>query len=262
VDAKTPTLLIDEADAFLVKNDELRAILNSGHRRGSALVLRVEGENFETREFATFAAAAITCIGSLPETLEDRSIHVNLKRRRSDEKIESLDLNNVDHLTDLASKAVRWVSDHLAELKAAHPKVPAKLLNREADNWRPLLAVADAAGGKWPDGMRRIAEQMSVSARKDEVSAKVLLLRDIRAAFAEDKVERMSSARLVKTLIEMEGHPWCEWKGSQPFTQNALARLLRDFEIYPVELRIDLQVLRGYRIEQFADAFRRYVEVS
>jgi Protein of unknown function (DUF3631)/Bifunctional DNA primase/polymerase, N-terminal len=258
VDAASPTLLIDEADTFLVNNNELRGILNSGHRRSLAQIVRVEGENLEPREFATFAAAAIAAIGSLPDTLEDRSIRVNLKRRRPDERIELLDLNNVDHLTELACKAARWASDHLVELTAANPEVPPTLVNREADNWRPLLAIADAAGGKWPDGMRRIAEDMTASARNHEESVKVMLLRDIQAAFAENKVDRMSSATLVESLVEMEGHPWCEWKGNQPLTQNALALLLRDFEIRPVELRINGRVLRGYKIEQFTDAFGRY----
>ena len=259
VDATSPTLLIDEADTFLINNNEIRGILNSGHRRSSAHVIRVEGKNLEPREFATFAPAAIAAIGSLPDTLEDRSIQVNLKRRRADENIELLDLNKVDHLTELASKAARWVSDHLEDLKQAKPQVPVTLANREADNWRPLFAVADTAGGGWPVRIRRIAEAMTASARNHEVSVKVLLLRDIRAAFADSNIDRMSSATLVKILTEMEGHLWGEWRGTQPLTQHALARLLYVFNIYPGELRIGEQVLRGYKVKQFADAFGRYL---
>jgi hypothetical protein len=39
-----PTLLIDEADTFLDKRSELGGILNSGHRRGTAYVLRTVGK--------------------------------------------------------------------------------------------------------------------------------------------------------------------------------------------------------------------------
>ncbi len=262
VEAARPTLLIDEGETFLLKNEELRGILNSGHRRSSARVMRVGGDNLEPREFGTFAAAAIACIGSLPDTLEDRSIRVNLKRRRPEVKIDSLDLSKVDHLTELARKTARWASDHLAELKKADPKVPATLVNREADNWRPLFAIADAAGGKWPNGTRGIAEAMTASARNDEKSIKIILLRDIQVAFAEHKVDRLSSARLVSILTKKEGHLWREWKGNQPLTPNALARLLDGFNIHPGEVRIKDQVLRGYKIEQFADAFSRYVPVG
>jgi hypothetical protein len=259
VDSASPTLLIDEGDTFLIKNDELRGILNSGHRRGSAHILRADGEDNEPREFSTWAAAAIATIGPLPETLESRSIRVDLKRKRPDEEIESLDLSRVEDLTELARKVARWVSDQLPELKAADPSVPSTLVNREADNWRPLLAIADAAGGKWPVATRRIAEAVTASARNTEESVKIILLRDIQAAFAKHKVVRLPSATLVRTLTAMEGHPWCEWKGTQPFTQNALARQLKDFNISPVELRIGDKVLRGYNIGQFADAFGRYV---
>ena len=40
IEKYSPSLLIDEADAFLKDNDELRGILNSGHTRASAFVIR------------------------------------------------------------------------------------------------------------------------------------------------------------------------------------------------------------------------------
>ena len=173
--------------------------------------------------------------------------------------IDTLDLNEVGGLTDLACKAARWAADHLAELKAADPVVPRTLRNREADNWRPLLAIADAAGGGWPKETHRITEALAVSARDHEVSVTVLLLRDIQSVFAEKSVDRMSSGSLVQALIAMEGQPWSEWRGNRPFTQNALALLLKEFDIRPGELRIDGKVLRGYKIQQFHDAFSRYL---
>ena len=78
VDNLQPTILMDEADTFLAKNDELRGILNSGHRRNDAFVIRADGI------YSTWAPAAVAMIGRLPGTLEDRSISVRLKRRRSD----------------------------------------------------------------------------------------------------------------------------------------------------------------------------------
>jgi putative DNA primase/helicase len=75
-----PTLLIDEADTFLPENEELRGILNAGHRCGAAAV-RLVGDNHEARSFATYAPVAIALIGKLPDTLADRSVHVSLRRR-------------------------------------------------------------------------------------------------------------------------------------------------------------------------------------
>ena len=86
VEISKPTLLIDEADTFLLEREELRGVLNSGHRRGGS-VIRTVGDEFEPRSFSTYSACAIAMIGKLPATLADRSIHIELRRRRSDEPI-------------------------------------------------------------------------------------------------------------------------------------------------------------------------------
>ncbi|MCF6291294.1 MAG: hypothetical protein L3J03_09915, partial [Desulfobacterales bacterium] len=47
VEKWTPTLLIDEADTFVQDNDELRGVLNSGHTRETAFVIRTSGDDHE-----------------------------------------------------------------------------------------------------------------------------------------------------------------------------------------------------------------------
>jgi hypothetical protein len=87
VEACRPTLLIDEADTFLPEADELRGVINSGHRRGGSVV-RTVGDDHEPRKFSTYAACAIALIGKLPATLHDRSAPViDLKRRLMSEKV-------------------------------------------------------------------------------------------------------------------------------------------------------------------------------
>lgn len=71
-----PTLLIDEADSFLGDKEELRGVLNSGHSRSGAFVIRTVGKDFEPRRFSTWAPKAIAMIGKLPGTLADRSIRI------------------------------------------------------------------------------------------------------------------------------------------------------------------------------------------
>ena len=260
IDQDTPTVLIDEADTFLIKDDALRGILNSGHRRNTAFVMRADGENLQPRRFSTWAPVAIACIGVLPETLEDRSIQVTLRRRLPSENIEPFRNDQTNRYLDLSRMAARWSADHMQQLKAADPKVPAGIANREADNWRPLWAIADAAGGDWPKRSRQIAEAMVKSDRKSDQSINASLLRDISTIFAALGIERMSSAQLVSELVKFEGHLWSEWRGNQPITQNAVARILAAFGIAPTEMRIYGKVLRGYNRVQFADAFARYLQ--
>ena len=56
IEAARPTLLIDETDTFVKENDELRGILNSGHSRATAFVIRCQGEDNQPRCFSTWAA--------------------------------------------------------------------------------------------------------------------------------------------------------------------------------------------------------------
>ena len=142
-----PTLLADEADTYLQDRDGLKGILNSGHTKAGALILRSMGDNHEPTGYSTWAPMAIAKIGKLPATLHDRSVVIRMQRALRNEKIEKFWGDADGQLNMLASKAARWASDNLQKLRGAEPQVPGDLLNRAADNWLPLLAIADAVGG-------------------------------------------------------------------------------------------------------------------
>jgi putative DNA primase/helicase len=258
VELKRPALLIDEGDTFLRENEELRGILNSGHRKGGS-VIRTVGEDFEPRSFSTYSACAIALIGRLPATLADRSVPIELRRRRADEAIEAFRFDRTEHLDQLARKAARWALDNVDRIRGADPNMPPSVFNRAADNWRPLLAIADAAGGDWPARARRAVQCTGASANGDDKSARVLLLTDIRAIFAERRLDRLSSAELVMVLIAIEGRPWAEWKAGKPISANGLARLLAPFGIAPATIRTATGTPKGYQLAQFEDSFARYL---
>jgi putative DNA primase/helicase len=258
VEIQQPTLLIDEADTFLKENDELRGILNSGHRQGGS-VLRIVGEDLEPRSFSTYSACAIALIGKLPETLTDRSVAIALRRRRPDEPIEAFRFNRTGSLDQIARQAIRWARDNADRVRGADPDMPADVFNRAADNWRPLLAIADAAGGKWPARARQAVQAAHAAAADQGQSVRVTLLADLEAIFAERGVNRLASAELVAALIGTEGRPWSEFKAGSPITVNGLARLLAPFGIKPETHRIGDRTPKGYLQIQFADAFARYL---
>jgi hypothetical protein len=148
VEMHSPTILMDEADTFLNENMELIGILNNGYRRGGT-VTRTVGDDHQPRLFSTWAPAAIAKIGRLPDTLNDRSVVINLRRRKPSERVKPFRSDRTEHLNLLARKMARWARDHSDALSDADPDM-GELENRVADNWRPLLAIADAAGGRWP----------------------------------------------------------------------------------------------------------------
>lgn len=197
-------------------------------------------------------------IGRLPDTLNDRSVIVSLRRRKPSEKIASFRSDRSEHLTVLARKMARWAIDHERQLADRDPDM-GELTNRTADNWHPLFAVADECAGKWPARVREIANKAAKAAV--EQSVKTQLLEDIRSIFdgGTAPLDRISSQELVDKLTAMDGRPWAEWKGSKPLTQNTLARLLRPFEILSGTIRLPDRTAKGYYRSSFEDAFTRYV---
>jgi hypothetical protein len=179
--------------------------------------------------------------------------------------VEPFRFDRTEHLDQLARKAARWARDNAGVIQNAEPEMPAGVFNRAADNWRPLLAIADAAGGEWPARARRAVQCAAESATSDSESVRVLLLIDIRAIFADRHIDRLSSSGLVFALTAIEGRPWAEWNRGKGLTTNGLARLLAPFGIAPATIRMDgadKATLKGYQLVQFADAFARYLRVD
>jgi hypothetical protein len=166
VEAFAPTILVDEADTFLAEQDELRGVLNAGHDRHSAVVPRCVGDEFEPRVFHVFGAVAIAAIGKLPDTLMDRSIVVQMKRKGPGERVQKLRRRQREALSSLPRRCARWAADYTKTLSDREPEIPDELDDRAADNWEPLLAIADQAGGPWPSRARTTALLLS-GARAD-----------------------------------------------------------------------------------------------
>jgi len=221
------------ADTFLRDNNELRGILNSGHNRGCAFVIRTTGDNYEPKRFCTWGPKAVALIGKLPATLASRAIHIALRRKMSSETVTELRPERRDHLIPLCRPAARWAADNAEKLRLAEPRLPANIYGRTADNWRPLLAIAEVAGGHWPGTARGIAE--SLNGKSSEETAGIMLLDDLQRIFAEGK-DQITSVSLIETLVAMEDRPWPEWKSGMPITARQVAKLLEPFEIRPGQL--------------------------
>jgi putative DNA primase/helicase len=258
VEAYRPALLVDEADTFLRDSDELRGVINSGHRRGGS-VLRTVGDDFEPRQFSTYSAVAIALIGKLPDTLHDRSITIDLKRRLPSEEIKAFRPDRARHLDEIARKIARWAQDNANCISKVDPEMPVGVYNREADNWRPLLAIAETAGGDWPERAREAVTESRAAAGDDE-SRLVVLLTDIAAIFTEKDTDRLLSADMVDFLVAIQGRPWADYgKNDKPLTQNQLARLLKPVAIAPDTIRTATDRGKGYQLHQFKEAFARYL---
>ena len=247
-----PTLLIDEADSFAKDNEELRGILNSGHIKAAAHVIR--NLKHKPRRFSTWAPKAIATIGALADTLEDRAVVVRLQRKPRGATVERLGRRDNAEFAALRSQAARWAADNFDKLADPDPRMP-DLNDRAADNWRPLLAIADLAGGTWPKEARRAA--CLLSGEEQDGAIGVELLRDIRSAFGDGDVIRSSD--LVAQLTADPERPWAEWKHGRPLTQKQLAGLLAPFHIISLTVHPPGQPDgKGYRRIDFEEAWAAY----
>ena len=257
IDAWQPTLLVDEADAFMRDNEELRGLLNCGHTRDSAYIVRVVGDDFTPRKFNVWGAKALAGIGRLPDTLMDRSIVLELRRKLPHEQVDRLRYAEAGLFDDCAAKLARFANDCREYVRRARPELPPTLNDRAQDNWEPLLAIADMAGGEWPTRAMKAALKLS-GGDSPTMSVGTELLQDIRAVFRTDR-DRISTDELINELCNDQERPWFTFNRGKPITPRQLSTRLKEYEIRSQTIRIGHQTPKGYMREWFEEAFARYL---
>lgn len=273
--AKRPTLLFDEVDAIFNPKArerghraEFASILNAGYRRGE-VVYRMGGNNNRTLEsFEVFGAKALAGLGNLPPTLLSRCLRIEVKRRKFDEPVEDFFPEEIaDEATRLRDELELWAKLEVDVLKTSRPARIGGLRDRTNEVWRPLLAIAELAGDIWDARARRAALALAPVADEDS-SVGVLLLSDIRTVFDQREDDRIATSDLLLALSRFDESPWVEWwidlKTREP-TKTAsrrLAKLLRPFGINSKVVRSDGRVSRGYKREDFEDAWARFLPSS
>lgn len=258
IDAECPTLLLDESDTAFNGNREyaeaLRGILNSGHRRGGKTTICVIQANAVSyRDFGTFCPKAIAGIGELPDTIADRSVPLRLKRARPGE-VERFRRRDVEDLfAQFREELEAWAKESVESLRDARPPLPNELSARQQDGAEPLLAIADAAGGEWPEQARAALIEILTSIEAADDSPGAQLLKDIRAVFDARGRDRISSKRLVAALAQIESSPWAG------LSVYRLAKLLRPFRISPSTVRSGKRTFKGYLKRDFEEAWSRHL---
>jgi hypothetical protein len=261
MDKYRPTLLIDEADTFLHGNAGMTGILNAGHMRGGSIVHNTLVDNIWTPVMLSVAGPkSIAAIGTLPSTILDRSIAIHLHRKPVHVATRKRWESHVkDDLADLRKKIVRWTGDHSADLTISDPELPTSLNDRAADNWRPLIAIADAVGGIWPDKARDAARVLT-DADADDLTLSQMALEDFRAIIERSPDRRIKSQDLAARFLEIADRPWFYFQGRQRgISARDIAALLKPYEIKPKKLRFGDQTLQGYEVDlNVQDMFDRY----
>lgn len=233
--------------AYALDNEELRGVLDSGHRRDGA-VIRTVGDNPEPARFSTFCPVAAAAISRLPGTIEERSIKIAMRRRRPEDKVLSLRFDRAGKFDGLARQIARWTRDHAKALTLEDPEMPPGIYNRAADNWRPLFAVVDLAGGSWPQRARTAA--LSLTGESEVLSVRELLLRDLRELFDREASGALAAVACTAVLDRAFGKPHTR----QPDQVETLAERLA--AMTPEQRRADTEALIARARARLAEAER------
>lgn len=261
IDLWKPTLLIDEADTFIRENEELRGLLNCGHTRESAYTVRLVGDDHTPKSFVVWGAKALAGIGKLADTLMDRSIILQLRRKTVNEKVDRLRHAEPKLFKMFTAKLARFVNDYSNQVQIAQPELPDELNDRAQDNWEPLLAIADVVGGEWPKLARQAALKLSGEATQGQ-SLSVELLSDISEIFESKQIDRIFSAELIKALCIDDEKPWATFNHGSQIKPRQVASRLREFGIISNTIRIGMTTAKGYMKNQFIDVFTRYLSIE
>lgn len=264
IDESHPTLFIDEADNLgiaLQPNGRLRAVFNSGHRHGGKVAVM---EKLSVTDFSTFAPLLLAlpdAFQGLPRTLDSRCITLMMERSDGKRKLKRMEPFRPDGALNLAHEQILiWRNE--ADLNP-DPEMPEGINNRLADNWRPLLSIADNLG--WGEQAREAMGEFAGKIRDGD--AGILLLEDIRKVFGTS--DRMVTQMIIERLLALDDSDWSEFRGAHvdqsPHRLKAteLALMLRSFGIrprtvWPLKRTTASKSQRGYYRHQFEDAWRKY----
>jgi len=197
----------------------------------------------------------MAAIGRLPDTLADRCIVITMQRKMPGEKCERL--RELD-ATEYRQRCADFIQQHREAIAKARPDIPSPLNDRAADIWEPLLAIADLAGGEWPELARQAAEKLS-GAYDDDITLIGYFLKDLRNVMVLKSVDRMLSRDLVAFFNPRHDRPWEDLRRGREINEYWFGHKMSDLGIRSRSIRIGEVTGKGYLLAEIDAAFRRYV---
>ena len=228
-----PTLLLDEVDAIFGSDSDraepLRAILNAGNRPGASVAWCVgEGAKQTVVDFPVYCAELLAGIdtGRLPDTIADRAVKIEMRRKTKDEPVERFYVRDAEPVAErLRDQLAAWAGTHAQALQDARPELPGALDDRAGEAWEALFAIADHAGGDWAARARTAALALGGDSEDDATSRGVQLLAAIHRAMRDRS--SIATAELLETLNADDELPFGGWREGKGLDARGLARLLR-----------------------------------
>lgn len=250
-------VLLDNCHHILGSSERqpLLAMLTSGARQTA---LYACGDT----EYCLFGPKAFAGNGHLPRSLAEHCIPIVMRRKRPAESVSRF---NPDAVSKAAADLLDWlktVRDNATRFAAKANEtpqaLPPNLTARQQDCAEPLLHIADAIGGNWP---QRARNAIVAAFKLSQDSAPVQALSDVRAWFyLKNNPEYLFTRDLLPLLTSMDYRPWGSWTNK---SGRKLGKLLFTFGIFSRSLKFEEngkeKKIKGYVLKDFKDAWERYL---
>ncbi|MEU9055671.1 DUF3631 domain-containing protein [Streptomyces sp. NPDC048384] len=269
IDGGRPTILFDEIDTVFGpkagENEQLRGFINAGHTRGREMYRCVgDGANQQVQGFPSYCALAVAGLGNLPDTIMTRAVIIRMRRRARNERIEQFRIRiHVREGNQLRDRLAKWAETVQEQVTDVFPELPDGVTDRPADVWEPLIAIADAAGGDWPERAREACVTLvTASKANDKGSIGIRLLTDLRDHVMVG-IDRLPTVAILDRLNALDDAPWADM-GGKPLDNRRLGKMLAEYMTVDNEpiasrnIKAAGSVLKGYYAADLHDAWQRY----
>jgi putative DNA primase/helicase len=261
VDANKPTLLLDEVDSLFKRKPDFASLMKDSWSH-TATVQRTVVVNgvYQTQFFSTFCPKAVAGLNPDMDLAQaSRTITIRMWPRPPGSKV-SFKHSDDEEFAKLRQQALRWATDASADLQKRDPLLPPGFDDRQALNWKIPLAIAELAGGDWPDKARRAAEHLTKTHNEPSLGIQLLkVCYQLCAKAVKAKMGYFPTKALLTTLHADSSGPWLAYRGDKrvgPITEQQIAHLLKPFEIRSSSN--GTQRIKGYRCADFAKNFERF----
>jgi hypothetical protein len=264
------SVFIDQFDTLVGRGSgprTMRNILLSGAYRYSATVSRGREDETELECFAPMAMCGRgrkMRVNDELNALFERSLVVEMEKARPDQVVTEFDIEDPQHagrMLALSSSLARWGRTVAAEYARMRPELPEGCVNRHRDVWRPLVRVADLAGGDWPERIRKACRAIARGQVDDADTDPMAMLSPAERTLAEVRsvfdVLGETSLATVDLLGFLELLPGSRWS-TDPTRIHGCAKVLAN-DLKTVAASQGLELDRGSCKVPASDGTGRFV---
>lgn len=258
VAGKKITLFLDEIDTYFSKRSEMVGLLNSGFEITGSVLRQTGGDFGTTSEFSTWGAKCIAGIGTQPDTLESRTLKIQLKRKTAESnllRVPEVLARDLNYFINIKRRCIKFAAENETEILKSDEIFFNEIDDRAHDCWSGLLRLASYIGEL--DNVKKSARYLSANAKPDEGES-IEFLRDVRYFLGTLTEEKFPTAQLITYLNRLEDRPY-KYIRKDGINAYDLSVKLKPYGIRSKQIKFAGSNIKGYEVAVFQEVFKRYL---